>query len=341
MEKSVSIIIPSYNVELYLEKCVEALVLQLDIHDEIIIVNDGSTDNTENIGISLSQRYDKVTYLYKTNGGLSSARNFGVKHAKKEFITFVDADDFVADNYLKKLKENITADTDVVGFGLCRIVENSENVGVSPMLLGSFYSQEVQNKLLPEIICNEKIFHRNLLLCSACTYLYNREFLIKNEIQFLSERIYLNEDLLFNVEVFSKAKNVHLISDILYFYVCRTGSLTQKFHPNIYETKQNMCLESEKIIEKSGLIKSIGNRLECLWIKGIYECIVHTIWKYSEYDASRQRILVKKYLSNERLAIALSRVSNKKLNNKGKVILYLMKHKMVLLIQKLYIMRKN
>jgi len=324
VESSISIIIPSYNVEAYLEKCVKLLIPQLGKEDEILIVNDG----TAAIADAFSIMDKRIIALHKENGGLSSVRNFGLEHAKGEYVSFVDSDDYVSKDYLEVLHNSIATNIDVLGFGLCRVVEGKEIAYVLPLLEGYFDESQVRLQVLPEIICRKSIFERSMILGSACTYLYSRRFLMNHDIRFKSERVYLNEDLLFNIEVFANAKNVEFVPRILYYYILRDGSLTQQFHPKIYETKKNIGLSCEKILEENGLENILQDRMNGFWIKGIYECIVHEVWKYSPYNKVQQNNHVKCYLNNERLTLALKQYPRNQLNSKGKIICFLMRCKM-------------
>ena len=101
---SVSIIIPVYNVEKYIEKCLESLVNQTLEDIELIIVNDGSTDNSENIILQYKEKYpNKIKYYTKQNGGLSDARNFGMPFATGKYVAFLDSDDYVETNMYELL----------------------------------------------------------------------------------------------------------------------------------------------------------------------------------------------------------------------------------------------
>ena len=107
----VSVIVPVYNVEKYLKKCLDSLVAQTLDDIEIIIVNDGSTDDSEKIIKEYETKYDNITYLKKENGGLSDARNFGLKYAKGEYVAFLDSDDFVENSIYKEMYEKAISET--------------------------------------------------------------------------------------------------------------------------------------------------------------------------------------------------------------------------------------
>lgn len=325
---SLSIVIPSFNVEGYLEKCVKKLLPQLNETDEILIIDDGSTDDTSIIADNLCLVDNKISVLHKENGGLSSARNYGIQHATGQFIAFVDPDDYVSDDYLSFFHQNITLEIDALGFGLCRVEDNKKIADVYPLLTGKFLGTQIQEKVLPEILSNRQIFKRSLILGSACTYFYRRQFLIDNMILFHSERLYLNEDMFFNLEVFVHAESIIFSQKVLYIYVSRAGSLTQQFHPNIYDTKKNLGLAFEKILRENHLDTAMQERMDGFWIKGIYECIVHAVWQYSKYSSKEQHARVKLYLNDNYLRLALKRFPWKKLNLKGKILYFLMRYRM-------------
>ena len=104
----ISIIIPVYNVEIYIEQCLDSIKKQSYQNFEVIIVNDGSQDNTESICKKIAQSDARFKYFSKENGGVSSARNFGLDNANGHYITFIDGDDWVDPNHLEILIKSIT-----------------------------------------------------------------------------------------------------------------------------------------------------------------------------------------------------------------------------------------
>ena len=121
----VSIIIPVYNVEKYLKKCLDSVVNQTLKDIEIIVVNDGSPDNSQKIIDEYAKKYSQIASYTKENGGLSDARNYGIKKSKGKYLAFIDSDDFIDHDMIKKMynkavKENL----DIV---VCNSVEVYEN----------------------------------------------------------------------------------------------------------------------------------------------------------------------------------------------------------------------
>ena len=101
MDPLVSVVVPVYNVEKYLDRCVQSLLTQTYPNYEIVLVDDGSPDNCPAMCDAYAKKYENVAVLHKKNGGISDARNYGVQRAKGDWIVFVDSDDYVAENYIE------------------------------------------------------------------------------------------------------------------------------------------------------------------------------------------------------------------------------------------------
>ena len=123
-ETLVSVVVPIYNVEQYLRKCIDSLLVQTHENLEIILVNDGSTDSSLQICCEYETLDDRVKVVHKENGGLSSARNEGIRNATGRYITFIDSDDYVSRNYVEVLFRN-ASDTSISIVNHKRVYENS------------------------------------------------------------------------------------------------------------------------------------------------------------------------------------------------------------------------
>lgn len=202
----VSVIVPVYNVYNYLDKCLNSLVNQTLKEIEIIIVNDGSPDKSEEIIDLYTHKYPKKIKAFKTkNGGQGSARNYGLKYATGEYIGYVDSDDYVAlDMYeklyhqAKKEKADIAICSDVI------VYEDKETMKVNQII---------------RVIEDDKInaFFGNM---GVCNKIYKKSLLA--DLSFRSKVWY--EDLDFTVKVLSRAKKITYLNEGLYYYLLRTGS---------------------------------------------------------------------------------------------------------------------
>lgn len=210
-----SIIVPVYNVERYVYKCIKSLEEQ-DLnkeHYEIIVVNDGSLDNSISIVKQLQTEFNNIHILNKSNGGLSSARNFGLQHAKGDYIWFVDSDDYIEKNVLKSLickleNENL----DLLGLNSYDVWEEKEN---------ETYDARFQPL---KIITGEEYIKSYPIRVSACFVIIKKDILIKNNILFMEGIIH--EDNEFALRLHRHIKRMTFERNRIYNYVHREGSIT-------------------------------------------------------------------------------------------------------------------
>lgn len=199
--KKVSVIIPVYNVENYLRKCLDSLVNQTLKDIEIIVVNDGTTDNSQEIIDEYVKKYPKkVVSVIQENGGQGTARNTGLLYAKGEYIGYVDSDDYVEENMYEELyKKAKVDDSDIVICGNNVVKENYD-----------FLSKEEVDKefLLGKMAVWNKIYKKNII--------------VDNKIQFRSKVWY--EDLDFTMKVYFSSKKISYVDKTLYNYLLREGS---------------------------------------------------------------------------------------------------------------------
>lgn len=208
----VSIIIPAYNIESYISACLDS-ALQQDFSDfEIVVVDDGSIDNTSKVCDEYAKKCKNITTIHQKNAGLSSARNTGIKHARGEYIALVDGDDLVAPNFLAQLYQAITKTNSDVA--ICNFQEFTETVPRTTSL--SKISVETRNEAVRKLLIQQE--NRDVI---ACNKLYKKE--VFKGIEFPVGQ--LHEDTLTTYKLLAAAKKVANIDDKLYFYRKRLGSI--------------------------------------------------------------------------------------------------------------------
>lgn len=214
-----SIIVPIYNVEMYLKECLESLYKVKNINYEIILVNDGSTDNSGSIINKYLLRFPKITKIIeKENGGLSSARNAGLKIAKGKYISFIDSDDFIEPTkYLELFEKAKNNNLDITlgnnnKYKKGKIIRYKAEKKISemPILSGEDFLKESLKK--------------NFYKVEVWTNFYKRNFLIENNFQF-KENL-LHEDILFSLQTLPKAKRVKYYDIDFYYYRQRDNSIS-------------------------------------------------------------------------------------------------------------------
>lgn len=222
----ISVIIPVYNVEKYLEKCLETVINQTFKDIEIICVNDGSTDNSRKILEKYKNKDSRIIIIDKGNGGLSSARNAGMKVATGKFISFIDSDDWIDLTMLEKLYKNITSlDTDISICAVHQYDEEKQKIDDSvPYFTLEFFNETFDNRVFSYE--ETKSFLMDVCVM-AWNKLYRHSFLKECNVEFPNGLIW--EDGPFFFSIYFKTNRVSIIRDFLYFYrINRKGSIVQK-----------------------------------------------------------------------------------------------------------------
>ncbi len=213
----ISVIIPVYNTEKYLEKCLDSIINQTYQNFEIVIINDGSIDNSQNIIDKYLDKYqNKIKCINKENGGLSSARNYGIEVARGDYIIFVDSDDYIKKDLFEQLLPYIQKDIDLVKYKLIKVSEGYKEL------------ERVDGPSFDEVTGEEgfnKLVFNDVLLEPACLYLYKRDIFIKNNLRFL-ENTY-HEDFGLVPIILLYTNSIVSINFYGYYYLQANNSITR------------------------------------------------------------------------------------------------------------------
>jgi len=228
----ISVIVPIYNKEFFLEKCIISILEQTEKDIEIILVDDGSTDGSSKICEEFAKKDSRVLYKKKENGGVNSARNYGCRYASGEYIAFVDPDDYIEkDAYEKMLACSKNADI-VIG-GLVNEIGRKKIFRVMPKKFEGLYeNDDIRKKILPMFLVYGKNIGDNLLLASMDIFLFKKKFLDEQKI-FSDENITYSEDWLFSLEAIYKAKTFVVLHNIHYHYLSNPLGLTENYNPKV------------------------------------------------------------------------------------------------------------
>lgn len=241
MMPQISVIVPCYNVEKYIDRCLNSLTTQTYNNIEIILVDDKSSDNTPLICDHWVNKDSRIKVIHKpTNEGLGLARNTGLEVASGDYLAFIDSDDWIEINMIEKLYEECTKEKlDVIYSEF----NNDEYPGFRVHLHPEkTYEGDLQIEQLrldivgaePDYISGVK-FH-----CSACKGLYKKEVIERFGLRFLSERNYISEDMVFNLDFLFHAKRVKTVPWQLYHYCLNNQSLTHTYRPDRWEKQLKM-----------------------------------------------------------------------------------------------------
>jgi glycosyltransferase involved in cell wall biosynthesis len=235
MNPKVSVIIPVYNVEKYLHRCIDSVLNQSLQDFEIILVNDGSTDSSPEICDEYAQKDERISVIHKKNARVAAARNDGIKAAKGEFISLIDSDDWIEPTMLEEMYSTATQFN--CDFVMCDFTKKGKGIEytVSQPISEGFYNRErIEKELFKCLIMFENIEFPPTI--SNWTCLFNREFLINKELYY-DEDIHYCEDSIFGSKVMYNAnKFYYLKGKYFYNYFYNPNSTTSKYNPKKWES---------------------------------------------------------------------------------------------------------
>ena len=235
----ISVIVPIYNVEKQLNRCIESLLRQKIQQIQIILVNDGSTDNSGKIAQEYAKKFpDKILYLEKENGGLSDARNYGIAHATGEYLTFVDSDDYISDNLYEDLEKYLEQDYDMIKFKIEKVDENGNKILEN-------YTPVFADKTGEEAF--EILYKSDELTEVAWGYVYKRKMWIENNFKFAKGMFH--EDFGLIPLVILKANKVASTNIMGYYYVQTSSSITRGKPETIYKRAEDLLKHYDNMIE--------------------------------------------------------------------------------------------
>jgi len=211
----ISFIIPAYNAQQLIGRCLKSVVSQNTPLDyEVLVVDDGSTDNTGSIVCDLAEQYPQIRYLKKPNGGVSSARNYGLQNCSGAYIAFLDADDYLEENALAQLEGYEQFDLTVFGYYY------TLSRGAFPVTLPNCADRYDVQSAFAEI-------YRANMFNSVWNKIYRRELIT---VPF-DEGYVMGEDLLFNIHYYRNIRTARVVNKPLYYYFVNENSATQKYNP--------------------------------------------------------------------------------------------------------------
>lgn len=255
MDKKITVVVPVYNVEKYLSKCLESILAQNFDNYEVVIVNDGSTDNS----LEIAQKYEKqypaiIRVISQKNKGLGGARNTGIRNAKGEYILFVDSDDTIKQGMLSNLYYNIKKeDGDIIFFGMEYIDENGKVIDTRLQFDDDYSSFTLEEQPF--------IFSKDSYICDK---MYKLSLFIENNIFFPENAWY--EDLWTEPKLILHTKKMVFTKKIFYEYLQREGSI---MHNSNVGKNIDMIFAVKDIIEyykQEGVFEKYYKQLEFLTI---------------------------------------------------------------------------
>ncbi len=258
----VSVIVPMYKVEKYIERCLDSLINQTFQDVEIICIDDGSPDKSGKIAEQYAARDQRITVIHKENAGLGMARNTGLDFAKGKFVMFVDSDDFLDLNLIEELVDAAVknhADTVLAGYSRYKKGESSSIS--NPLADRAFHDKEIVTDILCKMI-GPKRDGTDTINMAVWRVLFSLELIKKYNLLFPSEREFISEDIIFDLQYYPICSCVCGINNTGYQYCLNEDSLTEKYNPNRFEMGKKLFFEKKRILKEQSIYEDAKKRTE-------------------------------------------------------------------------------
>jgi len=285
----VSIIVPVYNSEKFIAKCIESILAQTYDNFELLLINDGSTDNSLKICNEYSRLDKRIKVTTIENSGPSIARNVGLDIAKGELIQFVDSDDYL-DNKMVELMVNAIGDKHELAICGYKSVFNNREVTVSPVPgFFGFY----------EFISNFGEFYKNLQFQYLWNKIYLARIIKKYELRF-DETTKRGEDILFNLDYLNHCKSIFIIDNPLYYYNhYNLNSLTMSYNKNLFEDQQRIFKKVRLFLKNHDQYESNKTVIERLYINRVISCFDNLFASNNDLTKNDKIIEISRLINHE------------------------------------------
>lgn len=307
-----SVIIPVYNCAKYLPRCIESITKQSYKNIEIILINDGSTDNSVNICQNYIKKDNRIILINKSNEGVSKARNDALKLMSGKYAIFLDSDDYLDDGYFEEINKIITQHNEIelITFGFYSDVNDRNGTDISSDIINyreNYYSShdEIKNDLI-------NLWDKSILY-NVWNKVYLKSIIDRYNIKFID--FYFGEDVEFNKKYLNVVKNLYNSEKCFYHYIReREGAVTKEFKSDIFDIRKKEFEEFNDYFEKWGIAKADYFEFSCRrYIERILGCIENTYCTKMSFENRYKTIKMMIMDSTTRKALKYIRPKSKKI----------------------------
>lgn len=301
----ITVVVPIYNVEKYLDRCIKSIEKQIYTNIEILLINDGSPDKSDLIMEKHKISDKRIKCFYKKNGGLSDARNYAIKKARGKYICFIDSDDYIEPNYISELYDSIKKNGSQISWCNFNKVDDHGKVGTIIQNYEDLWSFE---------------------MASACNKLFLTELFTNNNIEFPKGIWY--EDLATTPRLFFTAEKVSWVNKELYNYYYNPGSITKTYSKKALDMKKVLEINYDFAAQKK-ILKNKDN-YEILEYMFLYSGVLSTAFRVAMSNEIEIRDFKKIvfWIEGKFPNIYNNKIAKKRLDYKRKVLSFLLKHKL-------------
>ena len=324
----VSIVLPIYNVEKYLDRCINSVVQQTYKNLEIILVDDGSLDSCSQLCDEWEKKDARIRVIHKINAGLGMARNTGLSYATGKYICFFDSDDYIRNDTIERaLNAAMSYNSELVIFGYYDVANDGKIVAsyvpVSDTVV--YTGSEIQNSLLIEALSRKKL---NINM-SAWSAMYSLDLIKKAKWGFVSEREIISEDVYSLLGLYKELNNVTVLNECFYYYCENGGSLTRKYAPERMKRIHHFYEQTLEYSKRLGYNEGIQQAISYPYIANIIGALKLLV--NSNLEESDKTRIIRELLDNPVFKKGLKGIDIDNENIKRRLLFMIMKLKLAII----------
>ncbi len=326
----VTVVVPVYKAEQYLERCISSIVHQTYQNIEVLLIDDGSPDACPHLCDAWAKRDPRVHVVHKTNEGLGCARNTGIEYSEGEYICFIDSDDYIARDTIEKAylaAEQYGAD--VVCFGMSCVSGSGQIVNsyVPQRMKQVYFGEEIRDDLLLQMIGNNPDTGEQCQIpLSACCKLYSMELIEAIGWRFVSEKEIISEDFYSIMRIMHFVKSVAVVPEALYFYCENMNSVTHTYYPDRFEKICWFYVKMMELIYELNYSDKIRKQFGDIFLGMLIAVMKQEVDSPQSYSAKRKRL--KTFLQNDLVQRILKEQKDCPYNLKKRLLFLAMRKRM-------------
>ena len=330
MRDLVTVIIPVYKVEKFLDRCVQSIVDQTYSNLEIILIDDGSPDNCPQMCDEWAKRDRRIKVVHKENAGAGMARNTGLDHATGAYVCFFDSDDFVESNAVECAYTVATEnDADMVCYGFytvnsqgmkikCQIPDVSQKV---------YYAEEVQKIFLPRLVAPDPQTGKDYgIAMGVWSKMFSMRSIRKNNLRFLSERVVFSEDYYFVAKLCADIEKVCILPMACYNYCHNDASISHSYRKDRFEKAGYFYLEMKKLCDELGYTQEVRYRCGMRYLAAVIALLKQEVMRTERFSAKLKTI--QGILNYDELQRVMLERKSDEVGMKKKILFWAMRHKL-------------
>lgn len=329
----VSIIVPVYNVEKYLKECVNSIINQIYWNLEILLIDDGSSDNSGNICDQFARLDQRIKVFHKSNEGLGLTRNYGLSLSKGKYVMFVDSDDYIEDGIISRMVYVAeTEEADLVVEGYKKVTTSGNIIFEEKYKYELFEHESIINLFLPRMVGSSP-GKRDSIFTTVCSKLYLRNRITYHNIHFKSEREFQSEDLAFQFDIAQFLNKVIVTDKSGYFYRTNPKSLTTIYKADRFKEIKKVYLYVLDKMKRLNISKEELFRAEKMLYVQLRAVINQENPNINHLNTIQSINNIRLIMKDDIVRQSVESYPIHKLKFKQKVFLYLLKHRMAILME--------